>query len=364
GLAVWSRAYPNLAFLDSTRFVVWARASDLAGNVSATPSNADLDNDVGGITFTYDNTPPTSGTNEPPLFVNSPAFVGGASSDDPYFGVRQPSGVDKVRYKISRSDGFFWQILGGWAGVDPGYDDALDGPGTNPWKKIFGAGTFDDGYRYTVQSEARDFAGNVEAAPLSYSFIVDRSTPVSGIDWPNTGAFVSSAAVTVRGTAEDRFFALQNPLYSAGVRDFEAGILASSVTVAIAEVVVSTTWWDGSAFTSPVPVWSTATFVGSSSGTWTFALPPGALTSTKVYKVVARAKDRAGNLDLVTSTNTFIYDAAAPVAYATAPVGFNSGISAIYGTARDDSPGLLSGVRLTIFAVSGPDQTKYCNGSA
>ncbi|MBI2788067.1 MAG: hypothetical protein HYX59_05235 [Elusimicrobia bacterium] len=366
GLSVWSLAYPNLAFLDSTRFVAWARAVDAAGNVSATPSNADLDNDVGGITFTYDNTAPVSATNLPPLFVNLPSLttIGGTSSDDPYFGVRQPSGVSMVRYKLGRSDGFYWQILGGWAGVDPGFDDALDGPGTNPWKKIFGAGTFVDGYRYTVQSQARDFATNVEAVPPSYAFVVDLSTPASAVVWPNEGAFVSSSAVTVRGTAEDRFCILNVPLCAPGTREFEAGIAATSVTVAVAQITTSTDWWDGSSFASAAPVWSTAAFVGQSSGTWTFALPAGALTSTKVYRVVVRAQDRGGNLDVVTSTKSFVYDAAEPVSVATAPVLYNTGVSVIYGTARDDIPGQLAGVRLTIKETAGPNVGRYWNGNA
>ena len=143
---------------------------------------------------------------------------------------------------------------------------------------------------------------------------------------------------------------------------------ASSVTVDVAQITIATDWWNGTAFASAVPVWSTATFVGQSSGTWTFALRPGALTSTKVYRAVVRAKDRAGNLDLVTSTNTFIYDAAQPVSLATAPVGFNTGLSAIYGTARDDSPGLLSSVLLTIKETACVGGTchigQYWNGAA
>ena len=103
----------------------------------------------------------------------------------------------------------------------------------------------------------------------------------------------------------------------------------------------NTNWWNGTTFSAPNPVWLPATYVGSSSGTWTFALPGAALTSTKVYKAVVRAQDRAGNIDTVTSTTTFIYDAVAPVSLATTPTGFNTSLPAIYGTASDAYPGAL-----------------------
>ena len=192
---------------------------------------------------------------------------------------------------------------------------------------------------------------------------MDLSTPVSGITWPNPGAFVSSAAVTIRGTADDLYCTAQPALCNPS-RQYESGLSgAGVVSVAVAEITASTNWWNGGTFASATPIFlPVTTYVGASSGTWTFVMPGGALTSTKVYRAVVRAQDAAGNLDIVSSTNSFVYDAAAPVSLATAPVGFNNQIFTISGTARDDNPGALSVVRVTLHETTPVSQ--WWNGNA
>jgi len=132
------------------------------------------------------------------------------------------------------STGEFWDMFSSTWTTSPSFSNTSL-TGLNPWTFSNFNGAFQDGYRFDVNSSGVDAATNIETAYSTYSFIVDRSTPMSAVLWPNTGAFVSSAAVTIRGTAEDRFFALQNPLYNAS-RQYESGIAGAGVSVAVAEV--------------------------------------------------------------------------------------------------------------------------------
>ena len=361
----WSQVFPPMAPAESRAMRLWVRATDRAGNVSAVPTIGQFDADLNAdgtspaYPFIYDNTPPTTLVTAPAVFVNfAPATITGTAVDA--FPAFNPSGVVDVKLRMRRSTGEFWDMFSSTWTTSPSFSNTSL-TGLNPWTFSNFNGAFQDGYRFDVNASGIDAATNLETAYSTYSFIVDRSTPLSSVLWPNTGAFVSSAAVTIRGTAEDRFLVHQPALYNPS-RQYESGLTGAGVTVAVAEVVVSTNWWDGANFASAVPVWLPAAFDGASSGTWTFPLPAGKLTSTKYYRAVVRAQDQAGNLDLVTSTNTFIYDTAAPVSLATAPTGFNTGLPAIYGTASDDAPGALSAVRLTIHQTQPFSQ--YWNGSA
>ncbi|UPT74459.1 MAG: hypothetical protein M0D55_01590 [Elusimicrobiota bacterium] len=360
----WTQAFPPMP-APSKNFRVWVRVIDRAGNISATPSNGQLDANLNADgtparMFNYDDSPPVTAVSYPAQFVSFvPATITGTAQDTQL--ALNPSGIVDVRLRMTRTTGEYWNLFTStWSATPLGFSNTSL-TGINPWTFSNFSGAFVDGYRYDVNPQGVDAGGNVESPSFStYSFIVDLSTPSSAILWPNGGAFVSSAAVVIRGVAEDRYCGL-NPATCNASRQYESGMTSTMVAVAVAEVVVSTTWWDGAAFTSGSPIFLPAVFVGASSGTWTFAMPPSALTSTKYYKAVVRAKDLAGNIDVVTSTNTFVYDAAAPVAYATAPTGFNGLITTIYGTAKDDIPDVPSVVRLTIRETAPVSQ--YWNGT-
>ncbi|MFA6004348.1 MAG: Ig-like domain-containing protein, partial [Elusimicrobiota bacterium] len=353
----WTKSVPNFGTeLDSRRLRLWVRAQDRANNISPVPTNTDiLNNDnaaaAGGgkaWTFTYDNSAPASRVVYPPRYVNfTPATITGTSAEA-YPG-RSPSGVSNMALRYQRSDNKFWSlVVTDWIDADTIGSTSWDSNDT-PWSfSAFNAAAFEDGFQYKANSRARDRAGNYETNLATHTFTVDRSTPLSQVAFPAHNGF--SSAYQISGTAEDRFCILQPALCDNPVgRHFESGLDASSVTVAVRRVE-DDKYWDGSGFNASDPVWSTAAFVGDSSGTWTYNLPSaGSFASPKNYEASCRVvHDRAGNIQTVITTNTFTFDTTPPVGLATGPVGSLASIPYIYGTARDDSPGVLQVVRVRL----------------
>jgi len=377
-LSAWTKAFPTITFLDSTRFTLWVGATDYAGNYTDDPSQAQKDADLNAdnsaaIVFTYDNTKPRSRVTYPPRYANDPSMlmISGTSTDDFWGGARQPSLVTKVQYKLSRSDGDWWQTLGGW-GVEPSYANVDAGP-TNPWTKGITLGNLEDGYEYYATARSSDNAGNLEDSIPTYGFIVDLTTAVGRVNSPVDGGFANASLSQIAGTADDRFCTIvnqaeaANPLCGAGTRDFQSGIGIDSVTISIQDLTFPTTFWNGTAWVdNPTPIYSTATFVGDSSGTWSYAFPSLYLTSPRQYKVRVRVADRAGNQtpddDSFIYESTFVYDISAPDSRVTFPAGPQGGMSSITGTANDAAPGELENSGDDIL-VSIYEEASDCTGS-
>ena len=138
---------------------------------------------------------------------------------------------------------------------------------------------------------------------------------------------------------------------------YDAGIAPSSVTIALQDLTFPTTWWNGVTWVdSSVPIWSTAAFVGASSGTWSYSLPPSALTSLRTYGVTSRARDSANNQQVVLTTNTFSADFANPLSRVTVPVhgGNISSLPQVSGTALDSGAAGISRVYLAYYKMTAP----------
>ena len=128
-----------------------------------------------------------------------------------------------------------------------------------------------------------------------------------------------------------------------------SGISTNGVSVAIQQVGGS--WWDGAGFNGSNPLYSAATYVGASSGTWSYTLPgalQSALNSGFQYFIISRSTDIAANPEFGTlAANipsgagiTVTYDTAPPTAVITMPVlASTSGVislSITSGTASGD----------------------------
>ena len=251
----------------------------------------------------------------------------------------------------------------------------------DPWTKAITAANFQDGYSYDVNPQGRDNALNWENAYSTYTFYVDFTTPIAKVSAPANNGFAGLGLVQIEGTAEDRFCNLVNQAEAANPlcdmeddlvtpsvgRNKQSGLAVSSVTVAIGEIIgAATNYWDGAAFASPTPVWSTATFVGESSGTWTWPFGASKLTSPRQYNVSSRVnRDRAGNVQngVSITTNSFIFDTTPPESFATFPTGTTGQVNTITGTALDTAPGELDVILLSIFAQTGANANKYWSGS-
>ncbi|MBI4425143.1 MAG: hypothetical protein HY554_15540, partial [Elusimicrobia bacterium] len=358
-LTSWTKSFPTMAPVDSLRFRLWVRAADMAGNNLAMPTTAQLDADQnadGGAArvFSYDNTPPVSRATGPAVYVNAlPTGVAGTAEDA--YASLVPSGVNEVRVKLRRSNGGggeFWNFVNAW-GADPGWINVSGN--LSAWSKSVPPDQFADGYQYAVNSSAKDSAVNTENAFSTRTFTVDRTTPTAAVLYPGPDTWLG-AVTTLSGTAEDRYCKLNAPgaCPGAGGRDYESGIAGSSVAVAI-QRVSDGLFWDGGAFGPASAVWSTAAFVGDSSGTWTYGVPAGGLVDGIQYRVSVRVlNDRAGNSQFApASTNTFIVDAQDPVSVATAPAGSLNQVFALYGTASDAALGELDVVLLRIKQTGG-----------
>ena len=362
GTSQWSKALPPLS--DNVGYVLWTRATDSVPNVSTYPAVGAADyqlannqnaNGSPALSFTYDNLLPVSYLTFPaPNSVIRDVSTLDKSSGTAYSNTGDATGaapVDQVMLNLRCSgcgptnNPAWW--TGTWSEAGEPAPMFLTNFSAPNWDFHF-SNTWEDGYQYSVYARARDTAQNLEAPESASSFIVDFTTPVARATAPVDGGFVGmgGAGVTLYGTADDRFCTLASPLCMAN-RKYEAGILGSSVTLAL-QRAFDGKYWNGGSFGSDTPVWSSAAFAGQSSGTWSYALSTSALMSPASYYVSARAQDRAGNFSVQLTTISFTYDTTKPVSLATAPAGTVEALSVLYGTARDDAPGQLRVVSVQI----------------
>ena len=125
-------------------------------------------------------------------------------------------------------------------------------------------------------------------------------------------------------------------------RKLNAGISASGVTVSVLDLNTTFYFSQGAGNFSETDQSSSffsATFVGMSSGTWSYTQPSfnGALTSGHTYVVTSSATDNVGNVQTSISSQTFVFDSSGPALGIVTPVNSVSvnNLTIITGTARD-----------------------------
>src|ERR1019366_6482632 len=200
---------------------------------------------------------------------------------------------------------------------------------------------------------ATDNAGNTNSA--LNTFVYDIQKPTSTI---NPTPYVLNAWTTVTGKANDQ---VGNPIHPSGIGP-------NNVAVAF-EQMNSGYWWDGSNFAGANPTYLNASFVGMSSGTWTFNLPAGlqaALLSGTSYYVVSRESDTVGNIEfggaaanIPPATGlTVIYDTAPPTAVITLPT-----YGALTSAKAIETIGNITGTASGDVGISSVSVAIYKNGS-
>src|SRR6185436_5509854 len=118
-----------------------------------------------------------------------------------------------------------------------------------------------------------DNAGN--SASANATFVYDLQKPTSTVTSPAT--LYITTWTTISGRANDQINGPTNP----------AGLAATGVAVGIKQV--GGNWWNGVGFAGANPSYFAGTYVGLSSGTWSYALPVGlqnALISGNQYLIV------------------------------------------------------------------------------
>ena len=167
---------------------------------------------------------------------------------------------------------------------------------------------------------------------------------------------------------------------SGTVSDDFSGVDPANVLVQISSVAGGTTWyWQGAGpgtwGTSPANL--SATFVGASSGTWTYydTKIGSQWVSGSTYTIFVHSLDRATNVEVAGSTTTFLYDTqtAAPVVLIPNNGGFTSGagyffgpntpLPTISGTAADVPVNAWSGLKNVQVRIRDQSQSEYWTGS-
>ena len=190
GTASWSFAFGASNFPADGQYVVRRRATDTAGNVEGSPLSR---------TFTIDNTAPET------TIDTSPTDPSNSTAPDFTFSASEPGTTAECRL-----DG------GSWASCTSpaGYTGLAQGA-------------------HTFQVRATDTAGNTDATPATFGWMIDLTTPATVVSFPLSGGTYNFAGwADIAGTASDT-----------------GGGALDRVEVSIRRVATGL-WWNGSGFAS------------------------------------------------------------------------------------------------------------------
>ncbi len=335
----WTDWYYNTAvpnWVSGLNYAISMRVIDAAGNISS----------VVYSTFTFDTNLPNSAVTNPAtggLVRTLGSGIQGTATDS-------GSPVAQVRVAIQRLNDGLW-----WNSTNVNFTDVSATPvfrtGVNisvlpVWSyatSSLGDGNLVSGASYYITSEATDSAGNVQTdfSTGSSTFSFDNTPPLTSVTQPTAGgvtfggdAYYSSIPI-LSGIADDFSMLPAN-------RKLNAGVGAGGVKVSVLDLNTSFYFSQGAgnfSETDETNSFFAGTFVGMSSGTWSYTHPSfnGALTSGHTYVVKSSATDNVGNVQTVISSQTFVFDSSAPASGIVTPVNSVSlnSLTIISGTARD-----------------------------
>ena len=320
----WSYTISSSALASGNLYYLRTQLTDAAGNVFTSLTS----------TFTYNTTAPTVVIN--PQAPNNVLYSADQVST-PLAGTANPSGTPLVvvtTVTLSLRDitvGTSYYNGSSWQNGSASF--AAQNSVAN-WTYNNSALSFVNDHQYQLTATALDSSG--VSGNTSFTFVYDVQAPTSTITAPAPGYFTAAPLATISGKANDKIGSPNHP----------SGLAATAVSVAIQQVGGS--WWDGSsAFDAVSPVYSTAAYVGASSGTWSYSVPAAlqnAFTSGNQYFIVSRSTDNAGNAEFTNIPAgvgiTVTYDTAPPTAVITLPVlASTSGVISLSlssGTASGD----------------------------
>ncbi|MDT8287636.1 MAG: hypothetical protein RQ748_11030, partial [Elusimicrobiales bacterium] len=363
------------------QFRIYVRAKDVTGNISRpdpAPSNPNVTFTIDPIVPTSKVTAPSSGT-----YLNATISAIDGTASDWSSGV--PSGLNNVRVRVSRLNSvdtreYYNWTFDSWSTNQANWlfqtvDAALD-----PWTKSIPGSAFTgantgDGYRFEIQSEARDNTQpvnggpNLEVAYATSTFVIDFSTPLVHISSPAHQGFFS-VMPSVYGTASD-------PAGPGGLAGGLVSIEYELIDIDRSPVQYwnfnTLAWQPGyvSSVTAPSAGWSrTALPVANPLAANSWAVG----RSSATFALRLKATDRAGNYAAFhLNRSTFTLDIQEPDSKVSIPAvedGSLQTLAAISGTADDATSGVRS-VRLRIQqdtaqsdCVAPANNGQYWNGSS
>jgi hypothetical protein len=298
----WSYAFPASSFPANGDYTVRVRAVDDAGNTETAASR----------TFSVDTTAPQT------TIDSSPSHPTSSASADFDFSANEGGATFECRV-----DGGSW------------------GACTSP--KSY-AGLADGSHTFDVR--AADPAGNTDATPASFTWLVDTTAPGSTTSFPAPAGEYNAAGWNA-GCATSVLCGTYTDGSGSGVQTVEVSIRRGSGN-----------YWDGSGFDSGTEVWNAAAL---SAGDWSYALDAVDFPADGSYTVRVRATDDVGNAE-TPSSRTFDLDTTDPAAlfafpaaageYSTAAWNAGCATTGFCGTYADATSG-VAGVEISVQRVSG-----------
>ncbi|MBD3271635.1 MAG: hypothetical protein GF384_03745, partial [Elusimicrobia bacterium] len=302
-------------------------------------------------TIIIDDTKPIAGITRPiNALYNSLTTLSG-TADDPSIGE-----INKVTFTVKRNiDNLYWNIDLSTYTVYTATACAMTGSNPAGTVRTYTDSDFlsnlpwEYGKLYTIYIVATDKAGNTNIE-VSRQFTYDTQAPIANLDIPLNGAFIKSLTTL-----------------SGDVSDPAPGVVGN-VQVMLRRVGGS--YFNGSNFTGSTTSWFDATVYASS---WTFSHANLSFTPDKIYRVIVRSSDTAGNVQSIfasgVSSNTFVYEANPPLTGITYPELDESykstDLANLAGTANDpgsNPSGISAGnVEIRLYYIYGGD-TYYSDG--
>ena len=256
----WSLGFPAANFPADGGYTLHVRATDDAGNVEGGPTR----------TFIYDTTAPQTTIDVNPTDPTDTADAEFEFSDDETGSTFE-----------CRLDGGAW----GACTSPQNYAGLADGS-------------------HTFQVRATDVAGNTDASPASFTWLVDTTAPGSTIAFPAAAGEYNTAGWNA-GCATSGLCGTYGDGGGSGVDQVQVSVQRDSTGL----------YWNGAAFSSAGEVLLGTTLSG---GNWSRPFPASNFPADGSYTVRVFATDEVGNAE-TPATRAFSFDATAPTGSLTAP---------------------------------------------
>jgi hypothetical protein len=248
-------------------------------------------------TFTIDKDVPTVSVTSPiGDMKEAPDKVSGGAVDHPDSPLKN-SGISKVEIEIKDTtaspnvywDGSVWVTTGTWFDIgSTSWEYTVPQPST----------TWTDGHLYRLQAKATDGTGENAGLSSYVTFRYDKTEPSSQVSVPGDGKYYPyGQPSTLSGTAQD-------PSPSSGVDNVKV----------LVQRIDTGEYWNGSEWKPEAEgeKWNPVTSFISPDWTYTISNPTATWLNGKSYAVKSKAEDKAGNIEVVVSSNVFSYDTSEP----------------------------------------------------
>ncbi|MFC1679400.1 Ig-like domain repeat protein, partial [Elusimicrobiota bacterium] len=237
--------------------------------------------------------------------------------------------------------------------LDDSYWCAADFVGFSSGTWSYSVPDWQHNYNYRVVVKAVDAGDNYESDLSTVNFVYDEyrsdpERPNAGVTSPTQDYYATSKLASIDGTAQDN-----NP----------NGVLIQTKLKVLRLPAVSlledtTYYWDGTNWVGGDPYseifkWPFYnTDYDSWDETFSWSMPQGSVfwIPDRRYEVAPRSYDKAGNIEMTYSTQTFVYDLSRPTATITFPqdAGYISAAGNIAGTATDYGAGEIDIVQVRV----------------